>query len=163
MNPANSRPDGGVVRSFRRRAWCGSALLAVFALGIAGCGQAKTPPKAMDIPGYGRVELLRAEWVEPFDAAGVQRCLKSVGEWRQKGLLDPFRVKVSPEHEIVKAIQRGPVLVYRPADSPDTAIWIPIKDAGKKLLVETVSTRAVALMGPPSGQNLDLAFLRQSP
>ena len=125
---------------------------------VAVCGQAATLPNAMRIEGYGEIELMGLKWSEPFDATKVEKCMKAVSDWYKGQLFDEFRVKVFPEHDLVKSIKKGPVVVIRPEGQPDVVFWLPLKDAGKKILIETPSTAAMKLVAPPQGETLDLTF-----
>jgi len=127
---------------------------------LAGCGQAATPPTTMRIEGYGEIELIGVKWSEPFDAAKLKQCMKTVSDWHKEKLFAPFLVEVFPEHELVKSIKKGPVVVIRPEGQPDVAIWLPLKEGGKKILIETPSTGAMKLVAPPPGQTLDLGFAK---
>lgn len=127
---------------------------------LAGCGQAATPPNTMRIEGYGEIDLVGVKWSEPFDAAKVQQCMKAVSEWHKGQLFVPFLVKVFAEHELVKSIKKGPVVVIRPEGQPDLAFWLSLKENGKKILIETPSTGAMKLVAPPPGQTLDLGFAK---
>ena len=127
---------------------------------LIGCGQAATPPSTIRIEGYGEIELIGARWSEPFDAAKVQQCMKAMSDWHKGQLFDPFKVMVFPEHELVKSIKKGPVVVIRPEGQPDVVFWLPLKEDGKKILIETPSTGAMQLVAPPPGQTLGLGFAK---
>jgi len=137
---------------------CLQVCLAFFALSEAGCTQRPPTLEPLNLEGYGEIQLVGARLSEPFDAAKVQQCMKAVSDWHKGQLLVPFRVAVSPVHDLVKSIKKGPTVVILPDGQPDVAFWIPLKEGGKKILIETPSTGDMRLVAPPTGQTLDLSF-----
>jgi hypothetical protein len=85
--------------------------------------------------------------------------LQTITKWQKENLFDPYRVKVFPEHELVKQTQYAPhILILMPQE--DIQIKIPLKDNGKRILIENTKTGEMRLVGPPPNKNIDISSFK---
>jgi hypothetical protein len=129
---------------------------------LCGCGQANIPPVTMQIEGYGGVELLRAKWSQPFDASKLQNCMKAVNDCHQRNSFVPFLVEVFAGHAIVKSIKDGSAVVVHPERHPELSFWLPLKEGGRKVLLENKASGSMKLLAPPPEITFDLSFASES-
>lgn len=125
---------------------------------LVGCGQREPSQESVHLDGYGEIVLAGGRWEERTDAAEAKRCVKSITNWHKEEVFDTFRVMVFPEHDLVKSIKNGPVIMVRPEGLPEMIFWVPLKNKGRKILIEDTATGEMRLVAPPQGETLDLEF-----
>jgi hypothetical protein len=93
------------------------------------------------------------------DTNQTEALIKKLAAWHESNLFDPYRVKVFPEHELVKKLEREPHITIYPNEK-SLRILIPWETPNKTLLLTDQTTGEMRLVGPPPNKNIDISSFK---
>jgi len=118
---------------------------------------AAPPPLTIVIKGVGSATPVHASWQTKTDHDQLSNAIKTLIEWQERGMLIAYRVKVFPNHPLVKKVLSAPSVLIVPTKPSSPHLRASINTGGA-ILVE-YPTGSMMLFEQPEGQSIDWSKL----